>query len=136
MRLPQPTIEKSADGETATLTDFYTVDCWPVSVRICPGFAFDGASIPTALRPFVGGPWDARRLPAATVHDWLYASHATPRPVADLVFLRLLLANGMPPIRAMADWWAVVRFGASAWASHGEDTRRWARDLGMIIFSF
>lgn len=134
--LPQPKIEKTADGELATLTDFYEVKCWPVMVWICSGFTFDGASIPPALRPLVGGPWDPRRLPAATVHDWLYASHAVPRFVADLVFFRLLLANGMPPIRALADWWAVARFGASAWASHGEDEQRRARERGSIHIVF
>ncbi|MDO4365170.1 MAG: DUF1353 domain-containing protein [bacterium] len=131
-RLPQPALAFEPGGALARLARDYRVAAWPVAVAVRTGFRYDGASVPEPLRPLVGGPWEPLRLPAATVHDWLYASHAVPKWVADLVFLRLLAANGMPPWRALADWWAVARFGAAAWRSHGPEENRRARTLGEI----
>lgn len=136
-RLPQPRLAFGPGGDLARLTRDYRVAAWPVSVAVRAGFRYDGASVPALLRPLVGGPWDPLRLPAATAHDWLYASHAAPKWAADLVFLRLLAANGMPPWRALADWWAVARFGGAAWRSHGPEENRRARARGEIrLFGF
>lgn len=136
-RLPQPRLAFEPGGALARLARDYRVAAWPVSVAVRAGFRYDGASVPAPLRPLVGGPWDPLRLPAATAHDWLYASHAVPKWAADLAFLRLLAANGMPPWRALADWWAVARFGGPAWRSHGPGENRRARARGEIrLFGF
>ncbi len=39
-------------------------------------FQYDGASIPSALRPFIGSPFDPEFMVAAVFHDWLYHTHA------------------------------------------------------------
>lgn len=131
-KIPQPLLAFDPDGVHAALADVYHVAAWPVSVWICVGFRYDGASIPRLLQPLIGGPWASVRLPAATVHDWLYASHAVWRWIADLIFLYLLILNGMPVRRALVDWWAVARFGGQAWRSHGPAENVAARDCGSI----
>mgnify|MGYP003294186969 CR=1 FL=1 len=106
----------------AKLIEPYTVRLWPFVITISAGFVFDGASIPALAQPLVGGPYDPRRLPAAAVHDWLYASHRLPRWLADLVFLVILIRTGLLEIwRCLVDWWAVARFGRAAWDSHGPE---------------
>lgn len=121
----------------AILDEDYTVSLWPATVTISAGFEFDGASIPALAQPLVGGPYDPRRLPAATVHDWLYASHALPRWIADIAFLVILLYTDLLPVwRCLVDWWAVARFGRAAWDSHGRDEQAVRRRQGTIaIFS-
>ena len=134
--IPQPHITILPSG-LAILEEDYTVRVWPVTVSISAGFAYDGASIPALAQPFVGGPFDPRRLPAATVHDWLYASHRLPRWIADMVFLVLLLFTGLLPIwRCIVDWWAVARYGRAAWDSHGPEEQTIRRRQGAVkLFS-
>lgn len=134
MNLPQPVIDIYPDGSYAVLKEVYHVSAWPVSVWICADFAYDGASIPALAQPYIGCPWDPRRLPAATVHDWLYASHAVPKWIADLVFGYLLYRNGHGLWRSIVDWYAVSRFGHDAWYSHGPDENALALAQGSISF--
>ena len=132
MSLPLPVIDISPDGSYAVLKDVYHVSAWPFYVWIDAGFVYDGASIPELLRPCIGGQWDPRRLPAATVHDWLYASHVLPKWLADLVFLWLLVLHGHGLWRSLADWWAVSRFGHAAWYSHDRAEQSLTRSIGRI----
>lgn len=132
MSLPQPVIDITQDGSSATVIEPYHVRAWPFEVWIDAGFVFDGASIPELVRPYIGGPWDPRRLPAAIVHDWLYASHALPKWIADLVFLWLLVLHGHGILRSLADWWAVSRFGHAAWSSHDRAEQMLAGYIGHI----
>ena len=132
MSLRQPVIDISQDGSCATMIAPYHVNAWPIEVWIDAGFVYDGASIPELVRPYIGGPWDLRRLPAATVHDWLYASHARPKWIADLVFGYLLYRNGFGLGRSIVDWWAVSRFGHAAWYSHDKAEQMLNRQIGRI----
>ena len=134
MRLPQPVIDITQDGSCATVIAPYHVRAWPLEVWIDAGFVFDGASIPELVRPYIGGPWDPRRLPAATVHDWLYASHAVSKWLSDLVFGYLLYRNGMGLWRSIVDWWAVSRFGHEAWHSHLPEEQALMIGQGFISF--
>lgn len=128
----QPRIRREA-ASLAVLQEDYKVAVWLLVVTVHAGFAYDGASIPRLAQPLVGGPWDPRRLPAATVHDWLYASHALPRWIADLVFLVILvLTRGLSVWRCLVDWLAVRRYGRQAWDSHGPEEQLQARRLGKI----
>src|SRR5690606_33570956 len=106
----------------------------PLVIR--PGWlTSDLASIPGILG------WFARRhgrhTPAALVHDFLIADEgprppglpadwAVPPEQADLLFRRMLLASGVPPVRCWLMWAAVTartrwttrplrRFGIVAW---------------------
>lgn len=134
MNLPLPELEYTSDQALGTLTDVYHVEFWPVSVYICAGFSYDGASVPEIAQPFIGCPWDAVMLPGATVHDWLYASHAVPRWIADLVLFYLLFVNGFGFWKSFVVWRAVRRFGRNSWESHGPDENDVAIKQGSIAF--
>lgn len=116
------------------LTSSYVLMCGPFKFCIKPGFIYDGASIPLVLRPFIGGPFDPLRLPAATVHDWLYASHALPRFMADLIFTILLMRNGFPIWRSLCDGFAVMQFGKSHWEKTKQTDCMHQRTFGTIYF--
>lgn len=130
MMLQLPIIAKSPDGTEAMLAEDYTVRVWWLEITVYRGFWFDGASIPGVLQSVVGGPWDVLTLAAALVHDWLYASHAMWRWLADLIFYVLMRRGGVSRRKALAFWWAVSRFGADAWYSHDAAANISARALG------
>ena len=86
------------------------------------GFSSDGASVPRFFWRLVFPPGDQKALRAAFVHDWLYRTHPEGwlRESADLLFLRLLTADGMPKFRAVLAWLGVRLFGGAAWKAGGK----------------
>ena len=83
---------------------------------LVPGFfCIDGASIPRYLWSLVYHPFDAKIILAALVHDWLYWNHQVSKEEADLIFLDLLIANGVNPYTAYLMYQAVAAFGDSSW---------------------
>jgi len=96
-------------------------------LRIMPGltvpagFSSDGASVPRFFWRLIFPPGDQKALRAAFVHDWLYRTHPDgwSREAADMLFLNLLLKNGMPKFRAVLAWLGVRLFGAAAWKQGG-----------------
>ena len=86
------------------------------------GFASDGASVPRFFWRIVFPPGDQKALRAAFVHDWLYRTHPTgwTREMADLLFLKILIENGMPKFRAVLAWLGVRLFGGPAWKAGGK----------------
>ncbi len=79
------------------------------TIRVPKGFITNYASVPRLPVMFlICGDISYEE---AVVHDWLYTSHQVDRPVADDIFLEMLLLNpqvGAVRARAM---WAAVRFG-------------------------
>lgn len=96
-------------------------------LRIMPGltvpagFSSDGASVPRFFWRLVFPPGDQKALRAAFVHDWLYRTHPEgwTREAADMLFLKLLLKEGMPKFRAYLAWLGVRIFGGAAWNAGG-----------------
>jgi len=83
---------------------------------LVPGFfCIDGASIPRYLWALVYHPFDAKIILAALVHDWLYWNHQVSKEEADLIFLDLLIANGVHPTTAYLMYKTVAIFGDNAW---------------------
>jgi hypothetical protein len=79
------------------------------------GFVTDFASVPRVPVAF----WltgDTEHEPA-TVHDYLYQTHAVMKAVADDVFYEACLVIGSPRWRAWLMYQAVKRFGQSAYDS-------------------
>lgn len=119
MRNPIPIIQPDHKGK-ARLMEPYVV-AFAVSskelacISIERGFRFDGASIPRALWSIIGNPWQGEFLPAATVHDALYATEYVPRAVADKAFYDLLRRQGVGRAKAWAMYLAVVAFGWRLW---------------------
>ena len=81
------------------------------------GFVTDGASIPAWIQWLCGSPWEAPRLYAALVHDFLYSGgdpEAT-RADADDIFRDLQISLGVPRWKAYVEWAALRLFGGSHW---------------------
>ena len=125
-----PVITKVPSGAWAMLAKDFTVRVWRLEITVYRGFWFDGASIPGLLQGLVGSPWDPLTLAAALVHDWIYASHALWKWLADLIFYALMRRYGVPRRKAIAFWWAVSRFGADAWYGHDGVDNAFARAKG------
>ena len=90
-------------------------------ITVPAGFSSDGASVPRFFWRLVFPPGDHIALRAAFIHDWLYRTHPEGwlRESADLMFLRLLTADGMPRYRAVLAWLGVRLFGGAAWKAGG-----------------
>lgn len=119
MILPSPVISAYSNRKYR-LADDYLLDYAGWHIAIAAGFIFDGASIPRLLWRVVGHPWQGLVLPAAAVHDALYATHLTTREQADELFRTLLLANGVGKLKAGTMYRAVRMFGGFAWNEPSE----------------
>lgn len=123
-------------GDYAMLVDNYRL--WIPSLKsfidIYKGFWYDGASKPSILwnLPFVGTPWDADSLPAATVHDFLCHTRFVPRGVADGIWHELLLANGVNKAKAYTFYKAVRAGSICGIGKPSEEEVAWARRFGGL----
>ena len=133
-KFSEMTLGGRVTGGVTTLAEDWSIEALGLRITILAGFPTDGASVPILLRRWAGHPFDWPRLAAALPHDWLYASHAVPRWVADLIFLALLICVKYPFWSALADWWAVSRFGENAYYHHGIEDQAFAREHGSIGF--
>ncbi|MGC8869619.1 MAG: DUF1353 domain-containing protein [Brevinematia bacterium] len=81
--------------------------------KVEKGFETDFASIPTILMPFLK--WRDKFNKASVAHDWLYNKKITTRKQADRVFLELMLALSIHPIKARIFYVLVRCFGWLYW---------------------
>lgn len=91
-------------------------------------YSYDGASIPWAVRPIVGGPFDPPNLEAATPHDPFYFTHAVPRWMADEA--AFLLWKPLVGLWGARIRWAAVRSPAGALAWRNGDKEK--ADLAKV----
>lgn len=89
------------------------------TVRIEEGFLTDGASVPRPLWWFAP-PFADTYLPAAVLHDAMYATHAVDKNTADWLFLRGMLTLGVNGTKARLMYHAVRLFGGRPWAAGGK----------------
>jgi hypothetical protein len=83
-------------------------------IVVPPGYVTDLASIPFYIRPFIQS--TGRTNEAATVHDWLYefkgvitsSGKKLTRMECDEIFLRIMLRDGVSPLKAYAMFIGVV----------------------------
>ena len=101
-------------------------------ISIKKGFEFDGASIPRALWRLCGHPLEAPRVAAALAHDWLYASHAVDRTVADAIYREVCRMVGIGWLRRGVEYLALRLCGGAAWWSHGQSDITFARSHGAV----
>lgn len=99
------------------------------AITVLANATTDGASIPRALWTLVGAPLrDSRVLPAAIIHDQLYATcgmGVLSRESCDAIFHRALIAGSCPRLRARLYWLGVRSGGWLGW-------NRYARDPEML----
>ena len=81
------------------------------------GFESDGASVPRLFWRLVFPPTDTRALRAAVIHDYIYRMQPEgwDRRMADDLFFRLLVEDGVPAWRARLAWIGVRVGGGKAW---------------------
>ncbi|MDR3389081.1 MAG: DUF1353 domain-containing protein [Rudaea sp.] len=91
----------------------YQSDAAATVFVVSTGFVTDFASVPRIPGVFdlVGDTAHA----AATLHDWLYATHAVPRDVADAVLQEAAKVSGVASFKAWLMWAGVRLGGASHW---------------------
>lgn len=87
-------------------------------ITVPAGFELDGASVPLAAWAVIGLTPDGLIRAAALVHDYLYRNHGhagngllLTRMEADRLFLSLMLAAGVRPLRARLAYRAVRLLG-------------------------
>jgi hypothetical protein len=71
----------------------------------------DGASIPAAFKPFIGGSWTDKYVKAAVLHDFYIRRLTTNPESVHRLFFHALLASDLEPDRAKYMYWAVRNFG-------------------------
>lgn len=108
-------------GDIWTLTEDL-VACWRgTRIVVARGWPTDGASIPRFAWALIGHPWDYY-LPAAIVHDALYASELWSRQQADECFHDLMHSLSVRTIRLHAMYYSVRLFGGTTWRRHTPET--------------
>ncbi|MGE0699509.1 MAG: DUF1353 domain-containing protein [Hyphomicrobiaceae bacterium] len=90
-----------------------------VAVDVPRGFVTDLASVPRYLQGLI--PRAGRYGNAAIYHDWLYWEQACTREVADRVFDRAMLDNGVGAVTRNLIWAGVRVFGGSYWNGNTRD---------------
>lgn len=104
------------------------------TLRIKPGFFFDGASIPRVVWPIVGHPWGIY-LPAALAHDIAYAGELMSREDADSLFLAIMRYVGVKTWRHTVMHRAVRAAGWLTWRKHTEKSIAYARSYASLTES-
>lgn len=85
-------------------------------ITVPKGFITDMASIPHALDWVPNLDRDGLSRRPAALHDWLYGGDRTRgKDYADSTLREALLAEGMSAVGAYEYWFAVSKFGRSAW---------------------
>ena len=107
--------KSDAMGNVFTLLSPIRLDDYGITVPA--GFQSDGASVPRFFWRIVFPPGDTRALLAALVHDWIYRTHPRgwTREMADVLFLTLLMDNGIPWYSADLAYIGIRLFGWLAW---------------------
>lgn len=86
------------------------------------GFESDGVSTPKFLWPVISPKVDPKTLRAAIAHDYIYRVQPAgwTREMADLMFLCLMLEDGVAPRKAFLAYRGVRLFGWIAWRENQE----------------
>lgn len=108
---------------------------WNVIVHVKSGFQTDGASIPRLLWRVFGSPYDPDIFPAAIGHDALYRGEIVPRKDADLAFLEMMEASGVPEKKRRLVYRGVRWFGWITWLSHTTESVAEARRYVKMDFA-
>jgi Protein of unknown function (DUF1353) len=101
-----------ADGRTMTLLNELRYTDPKGVVWIAPaGSAVDGASIPRALWPFFGGPFEGKFRNASVLHDVAYDQKSRPWQQVDRMFYDAMRCSGVGAVEAKTFYYALYRHG-------------------------
>ena len=127
-------IDKWIDADTSEIAApvGFIVESLDAMVTIKPSFRWDGASVPRFFWRIVGAPMNGKYVPAALLHDALYAAEPFPRAKCDAAFLEFMAQLGVPWWRRNAMWLAVRWFGGAVWKQHTAQSVAEARELVKV----
>jgi hypothetical protein len=102
----------NSDGRTMTLLNELRYvdpkgDTWVAPA----GSVVDGASIPRALWPFMGGPFEGKYRSASVLHDVSYDQKNRPPEECDRMFYNAMRCSGVSASEAKTMYWALLHFG-------------------------
>jgi hypothetical protein len=101
-----------SDGRTMTLLNELRYTDPKGVVWIAPaGSAVDGASIPRALWPFFGGPFEGKFRNASVLHDVAYDQKSRPWQQVDRMFYDAMRCSGVGAVEAKTFYYALYRHG-------------------------
>jgi hypothetical protein len=101
-----------ADGRTMTLLNELRYTDPKGVVWIAPGGSeVDGASIPRALWPFLGGPFEGKYRNASVLHDVAYDQKTRPWQQVDRMFYDAMRCSGVGAVEAKTFYFALYRHG-------------------------
>ena len=101
-----------ADGRTMTLLNELRYTDPKGVVWIAPGGSeVDGASIPRALWPFLGGPVEGKYRNASVLHDVAYDQKTRPWQQVDRMFYDAMRCSGVGAVEAKTFYFALYRHG-------------------------
>lgn len=118
--ISQPEI-KFVDENIIEVQEDYRVYFEGYEWIIFKGFVCDGVSSPK-FSWSIASKFAGDTLPAALIHDANYSAELLPRKVADNIFYKMLLANGVEKGRAKLYWITVRLFGYFVWKKHTSET--------------
>ena len=83
-------------------------------------FTWDGMSIPGLCQRFVGNPFSPKHELAGINHDWHFMIQVYPKPVIDLLMLRILELDGETKFKRNLLYGGVKYGGGPAWRHHSK----------------
>jgi hypothetical protein len=104
-----------------------------VTIRVPKFFQYDGSSLPMPAWPIFGTPFSPHLMGASVFHDWLYHTHQVGKRIADELFHRMLLEDGVDERKAWMMKTAVSDFGEGSWANDDHDRDYITRLISRII---
>jgi len=93
------------------VADLVFIDPQDVRWAVPKGATVDGASIPRAFWPVIGGPLEGRYRDASIIHDWFCDRRTRTWQATHRVFHDAMLASGVPTPKAKVMYFAVYWAG-------------------------
>lgn len=101
-----------SDGRTMTLlNELRYVDPSGETWVAPAGSKIDGASIPRALWPLMGGPFEGKYRNASVLHDVSYDQQTRPPAECDRMFYNAMRCSGVGAVEAKTMYYALLHFG-------------------------
>jgi Protein of unknown function (DUF1353) len=117
----RPVITFLPDGRRVkTVEPFAFIDAASQRWDVPSGATVDGASIPRALWPFVGGPFEGKYRDASIIHDWYCDLRCRSWESTHLAFYEAMCASNVPISKAKL-LYAGVYFGGPRWSKTVEE---------------
>lgn len=105
------------------------------TIRVPQGFVFNGLSVPPPFTLLIPRSHPSI-LPAAALHDWLYAARPVSRAAADAILFDALIVLRTPVIWAWAIWFAVRAGGWAFWYSRALGISPGAQERVIAVEAF